>query len=477
MRFSSGLSNPVTNAGNLINYPYFIKMNKISIIIKREYMTRVRKKSFIIMTLLAPVLMAAIIIVPTLVMMNQDQEFKKIAVIEDNPGLFKGVIPNTKNLEFYYLDNVRLEDLKKSFQQAGYYGILFISSEVVNTPNAVQLISKQQPPIALLQHIESSLEKVIEKEKLMTYKIENLDEIMKNVETKVSIQTIKIDESGNVKETSTGIAMVLAYLSGFLMYMLVFMFGAQVMRGVIEEKTSRVVEVIVSSVKPIQLMMGKIIGIALVGLTQFLIWVFLTIAIAGVVKSTVLKKENLTQTTQNMTKSIMSGDQQIAGQTQGTEMTPQMAEFSKIFSNAMNQPWGLIILCFIFYFITGYLLYASIFAAIGSAVDNETETQQFMLPVTIPIILALMVAMGTMQNPESSLSFWCSLIPLTSPVVMVARLPFGVPYWEIAVSMILMVVTFIAFVWMAAKVYRTGILMYGKKTSWKEMWKWLRYSG
>ncbi len=311
----------------------------------------------------------------------------------------------------------------------------------------------------------------------MTYKIENLDEIMKNVETKVSIQTIKIDESGNVKETSTGIAMALAYLSGFLMYMLVFMFGAQVMRGVIEEKTSRVVEVIVSSVKPLQLMMGKIIGIALVGLTQFLIWVFLTIAIAGVVKSTVLKKENLTEITQNVTKSIMNGDQQAAVQTQGTEMTPQMAEFSKIFNNAMNQPWGLIIICFIFYFITGYLLYASIFAAIGSAVDNETETQQFMLPVTIPIILALMVAMGTMQNPESSLSFWCSLIPLTSPVVMVARLPFGVPYWQIAVSMVLMVVTFIAFVWMAAKIYRTGILMYGKKTSWKEMWKWLRYSG
>ncbi len=452
-------------------------MNKISIIIKREYMTRVRKKSFIIMTLLAPVLMAAIIIVPTLVMMNQDQDFKKIAVIEDTPGMFRGVIQNNKNLEFEYLDNVKLEDLQKSFQQAGYYGILFISSEVINTPNAIRLISRQQPPIALLQYIESSMEKEIEKQKLKTYKIENLDEIMKNVETKVSVQTIKIDDSGQVKETSTGIAMALAYLSGFLMYMLVFMFGAQVMRGVIEEKTSRVVEVIVSSVKPIQLMMGKIIGIALVGLTQFLIWVFLTVAIAGVVKSAVLKKENLTQVTQNMTKSIMSGDQQVAGQTQGTEMTPQMAEFSKIFSNAMNQPWGLIILCFIFYFITGYLLYASIFAAIGSAVDNETETQQFMLPVTIPIILALMVAMGTMQNPESSLSFWCSLIPLTSPVVMVARLPFGVPYWEIAVSMILMVVTFIAFVWMAAKVYRTGILMYGKKTSWKEMWKWLRYSG
>jgi ABC-2 type transport system permease protein len=452
-------------------------MNKISIIIKREYMTRVRKKSFIIMTILAPVLMAAIIIVPTLVMMNQDQDFKKIAVIQDTPGLFKGVVPNTKNLEFDYLDNVKLEDLQKTFQQAGYYGILFISSEVVNTPNAIRLISKQQPPIALLQHIESSLEKEIEKQKLMTYNIQNLDEIMKNVETKVSIQTIKIDDSGKVKETSTGIAMALAYLSGFLMYMLVFIFGAQVMRGVIEEKTSRVVEVIVSSVKPIQLMMGKIIGIALVGLTQFLIWVFLTVGIVGVLKATILKKDNLTEVTQNVTKSVMTNDQQAAMGTQASQINPQMAEFSRIFDNAMNQPWGLIIICFIFYFITGYLLYASIFAAIGSAVDNETETQQFMLPVTIPIILALMVAMGTMQNPESSLSFWCSLIPLTSPVVMVARLPFGVPYWQIAVSMFLMIVTFIAFVWMAAKVYRTGILMYGKKTSWKEMWKWLRYSG
>jgi ABC-2 type transport system permease protein len=452
-------------------------MSKIPIIIKREYMTRVRKKSFIIMTILAPLLMAGIITVPTLLMMNQQQDHKKIAVVEDNSNLFKGVIKNTKDIEFDYLENVNIKDLEKTFQQSGYYGILYISPEIVNTPNAVQLISKKQPPIGVLEHIEGSLEKEIERQKLMAYKIENLDEIMKNVETKVSIQTKKIDDSGQIKETSTGIAMGLAYLSGFLMYMLVFMFGAQVMRGVIEEKTSRVVEVIVSSVKPVQLMMGKIIGIALVGLTQFLIWVFLTIAIAGVVKSTLLKKGNMTEVTQGMTKNIMNQDQQVQVSTQAAEANPQMAEFSKLMTSALNQPWGLIIICFIFYFITGYLLYASVFAAIGSAVDNETETQQFMLPVTIPIILALMVAMGTMQNPESSLSFWCSLIPLTSPVVMVARLPFGVPYWQIAVSMILMIVTFAAFVWMAAKVYRTGILMYGKKSSWKEMWKWLRYSG
>ena len=452
-------------------------MNKISVIIKREYVTRVRKKSFIIMTILAPILMAAIVILPTLLMMNQDGEFKKIAVIEGNSDLFKGVIKNTKDAEFIYLENTKVEDLQKTFEKAGYYGILKISPELVNVPNAVQLISKQQPPIGLLQYIENSLKKEIERQKLLAFKIENFDEIMKNIETDVSVQTKKIDETGAVKGTSTGIAMALAYILGFLMYMLVFIFGAQVMRGVIEEKTSRVVEVIISSVKPVQLMMGKIVGIALVGLTQFMIWIFLTMAIVTTLKSTILQKTDKTEISQSVPQNLMAGNQQVAVTTQTSNMSPQLAEFSKMFDNAMNQPWGLIIICFIFYFVTGYLLYASVFAAIGSAVDNETETQQFMLPVTIPIIIALMVAMGTMQNPESSLSFWCSMIPLTSPIVMMARIPFGVPYWQIAVSMVLMVVTFMAFVWMAAKVYRTGILMYGKKTSWKEMWKWLRYSG
>ncbi len=429
------------------------------------------------MTILAPVLMAAIIIVPTLIMMNQSGDLKKIAVIEDNSDLFKGVVKNTKDAEFVYLENTKVEDLKKTFEKAGYYGILYISPELVNTPNAVYIISKKQPPIGLLQHIEGSLKKEIERQKLLAYKIDNLDDIMKNIETNVTIQTKKLDESGVEKGTSTGIAMALAYILGFLMYMLVFIFGAQVMRGVIEEKTSRVVEVIISSVKPIQLMMGKIIGIALVGLTQFMIWIFLTVGIVTVLKTTILPKSGITEISQSMPQNLMSGNQQVTGTTQTAQMSPQLAEFSQMFDNAMNQPWGLIIICFIFYFITGYLLYASVFAAIGSAVDNETETQQFMLPVTIPIILALMVAMGTMQNPESSLSFWCSMIPLTSPIVMMARIPFGVPGWQIVISMLLMVVTFGAFVWMAAKVYRTGILMYGKKTSWKEMWKWLRYSG
>jgi ABC-2 type transport system permease protein len=404
-------------------------MNKISVIIRREYITRVRKKSFIIMTILAPLLLAVLIVVLPVLMMNQDGEYKKIAVIEDKSDLFKGVIKNTKDAEFVYLENTNVEELKNSFEKAGYYGILYISPELVNTSNAIQLISKQQPPIGLLQHIESSLEKEIERQKLLTYNIENLDEIMKSIDTNVQVQTIKIDASGEVKETSTGIAMALAYILGFLMYMLVFIFGAQVMRGVIEEKTSRVVEVIISSVKPVQLMMGKIIGIALVGLTQFMIWVLLTLITVTVLKTTVLEKSKIGEITQTMPKDLMAGDQQGAISQQTEDISPQLAEFSKLFDSAMNQPWGLIIISFVFYFITGYLLYASVFAAIGSAVDNETETQQFMLPVTIPIILGLMVAMGTMQNPESSLSFWCSIIPLTSPIVMMARIPFGVPYW------------------------------------------------
>lgn len=455
-------------------------MNKISVIIKREYVTRVRKKSFIIMTILAPLLMAGIIIIPTVLMLGQDGDYKKIAVIEEKSDLFKGVIKNTKDAEFIYLENTKFEDIRDSIYRKAYYGVLYISPEIINIPNAIQLISEKQPPIGLLEHIERSLEKEIEKQKLEAYNIGNLDEIMRSVETNVSIQTKKIDESGAVKETSTGIAMALAYIFGLLMYMLVFIFGSQVMRGVIEEKTSRVVEVIISSVKPIQLMMGKIIGIALVGLTQFLIWVFLTMAIVTVVKSVITDKSGGSEEiSQVVPGNIMEGGQTIAVNAKTQDISPELKEFSKLFDSALNQPWLLIIFSFIFYFITGYLLYASVFAAIGSAVDNETETQQFMLPVTVPIIIALMVAMGTMQNPESPLAFWCSMIPLTAPIVMMARIPFMSQgqYWEIAVSMLIMVVSFIAFVWMAAKIYRTGILMYGKKTSWKEMWKWLRYSG
>ncbi|MDZ7635973.1 MAG: ABC transporter permease [Bacteroidales bacterium] len=451
-------------------------MNKISLIIRREYITRVRKKSFIVMTLLTPFLFAMIFVIPALVMSNDDKNFKKIAVIEDGADLFTNVITDTKDTDFEYLPGVRVDDIKSNFTELGYYGVLYISPQVITTPNAIQLISRQQPPIGLLDHISGSLEREIEKQKLLAYNIENLDEILKTINTSVKIQTIKIDETGSARETSTGISMALAYISGFLMYMLVFMFGSMVMRGVIEEKTNRIVEVIVSSVKPVQLMLGKIIGVALVGLTQFGLWIFLTLAIVIVVKATLLPDATMEQI-QQLPQSIAGNTPVLEGTDAASISAEQISEFQSLFANAMNQPWGLIIFCFVFYFITGYLLYASLFAAIGSAVDNETETQQFMLPVTIPIILGLIVAMGTMQNPESSISFWFSIIPLTSPIVMVARIPFDVPAWEIALSMALMILTIIGSVWMAAKIYRTGILMYGKKSSYKEIWKWLTYKG
>ncbi|HCM59761.1 MAG TPA: ABC transporter permease [Bacteroidales bacterium] len=451
-------------------------MNKIALIIRREYITRVRKKSFLIMTFLTPFLFALIFIIPMLVMNNEDKDFKRIAVIENGSDLFKDVIPDTKDTEFDYRSDVKFDDIKNNFTEQGYYGVLFISPEIVSSPDAIQLISRKQPPIGLLDHITGSLEKEIEKQKLLAYNIENLDEILKTINTSVRIQTIKMDESGGARETSTGISMALAYLGGFLMYMLVFMFGSMVMRGVIEEKTNRIVEVIVSSVKPVQLMLGKIIGVALVGLTQFALWIVLTLALVTVLKTSFLPEGTMEQI-QQLPRSLADADQSVAGAT-GTTVTPeQLTDFQELFAGALNQPWGLIIFSFVFYFLTGYLLYASLFAAIGSAVDNETETQQFMLPVTIPIILGLIVAMGTMQNPESSLSFWFSIIPFTSPIVMMARIPFDVPGWEIALSMGLMLITIVGAVWMAAKIYRTGILMYGKKTSWKEIWKWMTYKG
>ncbi|HNX83885.1 MAG: ABC transporter permease [Bacteroidales bacterium] len=452
-------------------------MNKIALIIRREYITRVRKKSFLIMTFLTPFLFALIFIIPALVMTNEDKDFKKIAVIEDGSDLFTNVIPDTKDTDFEYLEGVKLNDIKNNFAELGYYGVLYISPDLVANPDAIQLISRKQPPIGLLDHISGSLEKEIEKQKLLAYNIENLDEILRTINTSVRVQTIKMDETGSARETSTGISMALAYIGGFLMYMLVFMFGSMVMRGVIEEKTNRIVEVIVSSVKPVQLMLGKIIGVALVGLTQFALWIVLTLALVMVVKTNLLPEGAMEQL-QQLPQSFAEADQATAAGSAGTTVTAeQLTEFQQIFAGALSMPWGLIIFSFVFYFLTGYLLYASLFAAIGSAVDNETETQQFMLPVTIPIILGLVVAMGTMQNPESSLSFWFSIIPLTSPIVMMARIPFDVPAWEIALSMGLMLLTIVGAVWMAAKIYRTGILMYGKKTSYKELWKWLTYKG
>ncbi|MGM0665691.1 MAG: ABC transporter permease [Bacteroidota bacterium] len=454
-------------------------MGNISIIIKREYTSRVKKKSFILMTILTPLIFVALFLVPVLIMGNQDKEFKKIAVIEDGSDLFKGVLKDRDDVDFEYLQNADVNQLKGTFEEAGYYGILYISPVVTNVPQAIQLISKKQPPMDLLQYIERTLEQDIENKKLLAYNIENLDEILKSVQTDVAVQTIRIDDAGETKETSTGISMALAYIGAFLMYMVVIMFGVQVMRGVFEEKNNRIVEVIISSVKPVELMMGKILGIALVGLTQFSVWIILSFAILTVVQSQVLPddpkvmREQISQSVMNQAQAAMDTEAVM----QSADLSAQEQEFAKIFNNLMNVNWPFILISFFFYFIFGYLLYASVFAAIGSAVDTDTDTQQFMFPIMLPIILALFVAIGTMENPESSLSFWFSMIPFTSPIVMMARLPFEVPVWEVVTSIALLIATFVAFVYLAARIYRVGILMYGKKVTYKEMWKWIRYKG
>lgn len=446
-------------------------MSKISIIIQREYSTRVKKKSFIIMTLIAPLLMAAIFIVPVWIMTREDTEEKVIAVVEDGSNFFTNVIPDTEKLQFDYV-NSTLDQLKSNFSDKGYYGILYISPKAAYIPNAVQLISHKQPPLDLTIHIANALEKEIEKKKLEAYDIKDLDKILKTVSTDIRVQTIKINEDGQEKETSTGLAMGIAYIGGLLIYLLTFIFGAQVMRGVIEEKTSRVVEVIISSVRPFQLMLGKIIGIGLVGLTQFILWIIIT-ALIIISAQSFLLPENA-GSTQEVAQNIMNANPVEQTQVQ-VPQNQELNEVQQIFEKLHSINWGLIISSFLFFFLGGYFLYASLFASIGSAVDNETDTQQFMMPITIPLILGLFVAMGTFQNPESSIAFWFSLIPFTSPIVMMARLPFGVPYWELILSMSILILTFFGTTWMAAKIYRTGILMYGKKTTYKELWKWIRY--
>lgn len=444
-------------------------MNKIRLIISREYLTRVKKKSFIVMTILGPILFAALFIAPAWIASMEDTEIKTIAVI-DSSSVFINKIQDTDYIKFKYLENTTLDDVRKEFSESEYYAVLQILPSITYEPTAVHLFSKKQPGFAVKSYISSSMEKELRNQKLRAAGIN--DDVLSSIKSDVSIRTIQWTEDGTEKEGSTEIAMAVGYAGGFLIYFFIFMFGAQIMRGVIEEKTSRIIEIIVSSVRPFQLMMGKIIGVALVGLTQFLLWIVLTFAIITGVK-TVLFPQLGTQNAQevvaqDMFSQNMPDSQQVVQQ-------QNMQEFESIFNSLKTINYGVLIGSFIFFFLGGYLLYGSLFAAIGSAVDNEADTQQFMFPITIPLILGIFVMMNAIQTPDSPVAFWFSIIPFTSPIVMMVRIPFGVPYWELALSMGLLVLTFIGTTWLAGKIYRTGILMYGKKINYKELWKWIRY--
>lgn len=450
-------------------------MNKIFIIIRREFLSRVKKKSFIIMTILTPLLMGAIMIVPGLLASMGDTTVKKIAVV-DNTKMFINKLQNTDNINYEYITADDFIDYKANMEAKGINAILLIDPTIINNPKGAKIYSNEDVSIETSSKIESSMEDIIKGEKMKTFNIQDIDLLLEKIKSKVDLTTIKLDENGNEKQTNTVVIMGIAYVFGFMMYLFIFIFGSQVMRGVIEEKSNRVVEVIISSVKPIQLMMGKIIGVAAVGLVQFLIWIILSIGIFIGVQSYMADSyaKKLGQKTE--VTSVMSSAG--AAQVNPADMEKLQEEYgdtTKIFSS-ISERIVPIIIYFIIFFIGGYLLYSSLFAAVGSAVDNETETQQFMLPITIPIILALMVMMHTFQNPNSPVSFWFSIIPFTSPIVMMARIPFEIPTWEIIMSIVILYATILGTIWLSSKIYRTGILMYGKKTSFKEMIKWIKHS-
>jgi ABC-2 type transport system permease protein len=411
-------------------------------------------------------------VIPAWMAMSEDQEVKKIAIV-DSSALFMNVIPDGEYLKFDYLFDTRLNDIKDNFTQAGYYGVLYISHLVASDPNSVIFYSDKQPSQGTKDYMRRYIEEYIRDQKLLAYDIEDLDTILKSVRTRINIRTIKIADDGVEKESNTGIVMAVGYLGGFLIYMFIFFFGAAVMRGVIEEKVNRIVEVIVSSVKPFQIMMGKIIGIALVGLSQFMIWVVTTFLLVTLVTTVIFPELSRTPTQTVVAEDIMSSN---PSENQATTPSQESNELVAALSTLKNIDFVVVLGSFLFYFLGGYLLYAAMFAAIGSAVDNETDTQQFMLPITIPLILALVVLMNVINNPDSTVAFWFSIIPFTAPIVMMARIPFGVPYTEVLLSMTLLVLTFIFMTWLAGKVYRTGILMYGKKVNYRELWIWIRYS-
>ena len=460
-------------------------MNKIGLIIRREYLTRVRKKSFIIMSLLGPLIFAAYILIPMYFATLEDNEEKLMVVIDDS-GLFTEQGPDgpvftvqeTETIKFQVVQGVPIETFKETFEESGYYGLLFIPANILAS-NSSLIYSTKQTSIEISEYLKRSMESEIEDLKLAQHEIEDLERILAEVETSINVKNIKWTKDGKTQETNTGVVMGVGYLGGMLIFFFVFFFGSQVMRGVIEEKVSRIIEVIVSSVKPFQLMMGKIVGVGLVGLTQFLIWMVLSAVLV-----TGLKAAFFPELTQNPTEQVVASDlfdqgtnaQDLSSGNPDILAAEDMDMAQEIFASLKSINAGIMIASFLFFFIFGYLLYASMFAVIGSMVDNETDTQQLIFPVILPLILGLYVMISAINNPDNTLAFWFSIIPFTSPVVMMVRIPFGVPWWQLALSGSLLIGTFLGMTWVASKVYRTGILMYGKKVSYKEIWKWLRYS-
>jgi len=438
-------------------------MSKISLIIKREYFSRVKKRSFIIMSLVGPLLFVAIFFA-RFVLALVPEETQQVLVI-DETNLFRGKIENSSNIQFYYEDK-KIEQAKTEFYGTNYNVIVYVPFNILSS-NAIQIFYKKQPGISTQEYIKENIGKHLENFKLLASGIDRNK--LAATETKISSSSAKLTENGVEERSSVELMSGLGFAGGMLIYVFIFLFGAQVMRGVMEEKINRVVEVIISSVRPFQLMMGKIIGVALVGLTQFLLWIILILVISSIGMK-MLSGDKYNTAKINAVEQTFKSNAPDAGQEKIAKV--DKAELSAMLST-INIP--VMVGMFVFYFLGGYLLYGALFAAIGGAVDSETDTQQFMLPISLPLILGIIISQQVVINPTGPIAFWFSIFPLTSPIVMMARIPFGVPYTDLILSILCLIGGFIFTTWLAAKIYRTGILMYGKKITYKEIAKWLKY--
>lgn len=447
-----------------------MNLHTIKIIIGREYLNRVKKKSFLVTTFVVPVLMAALCVVPIVMMVNSKEKTKTVAFV-DRSGIVGEYLENTETIN--YVDMTAAPDadsLKNRMEELSLDAVLSISAldSASRSVNA-DITSRKPLGLEMSENINNRINKAVENYRIASYNIEGLEDIMNEVKANVRLRSYTMDDSGEEKISEAGVNSILSMILGMFIFIFVTVFGSMVMSAVIEEKASRVVEVLVSSVKATELMFGKIIGVAAVALTQFLLWIILTVAIVGVAGSVL--GEDI----------FGSLDAQEVAQTAGVnvdgEAIAQLAdqsELSTILSTIQGLDFTRILVVFFVFFILGYLLYASMFAAIGSAVENEGDTQQLQLPLTIPLMLAYFIAIYAFRAPDSAIAFWGSMIPFTSPIVMLARVPFGVETWEILVSVALLIVTTGLMAWLSAKIYKVGILMFGKKSTWKDLWKWLK---
>ncbi len=451
-----------------------MKMKNISIILSREYLTRVKKKSFLLTTFLVPIFFAAMCILPSVIMFMAKDEGKKIAVV-DQSGIVMPYLVDSEAVTYSDYSTEPVDSMKVRFEQLGLDALVVVSPlDTVERMLSVVSYSNKPLSVELKERIGSKASEALEDYRIALYDMGDLKRIMEDVQADISVSTYTLDESGEEKITSSEVYMVISMVLSIIIYMFIAMFSGMVMQSVIEEKASRVVEVLVSSVKATELMFGKIIGVACVALTQFFLWILLTLVLVGGFSAFVGFDSIMGDPAQ--TEQIMEMTSQMGG-VDMQQMTDAMAEESgmrAVLSTLGNINWVQMILAFVVYFALGYLLYASLFAAIGSAVENEADTNQLQLPVTIPLMLAFFVALYAFNAPDSAVVWWGSMIPLTSPIVMLARIPFGVPGWELALSVALLVGAFVACGWLSAKIYKIGILMFGKKTTFKDLWKWLK---